>query len=45
MAYVDKVKCSCPEHYCQDDEAQIQASDLIPDIAEIVGFYRYPEDE
>ncbi len=43
--YVDEVQLSCYEAYCQNDKAQLETFELVPDIAEIVGFYKYPEDD
>ena len=40
--YVDEVELSCEEDFCQRDRPQIEAYDLVPDIAEIVGFYEEP---
>lgn len=44
VKYVDHVKLSCEDAYCQSDTAQEEAYNLVPDLAEIVGFHEY-EDE
>lgn len=44
VEYVDAVELSCEEDFCQRDYPQEESQNLIPDIAEIVGFYEHPDE-
>jgi hypothetical protein len=43
IKFVEKYRITCPEHIGQCDNVIIGASDLIEDLADIVGYYEYPE--
>jgi len=42
--FITTNRVSCPEATCEDRVYE-NAPNLVEDIAEIVGFYKYPDDE
>ena len=43
--FVDDNHLSEPSAYHQNDRAQVRSYDFIEDLAEMVGFYQYPNDD